>query len=94
MQGLLFAYLTYVIWTVKARPLYQGYKERCAGMLEKYSDSRKQTKGVKQDGRGKPQMQAENVIATPTEAPPVMMDNIHYDNDDVVLSMVSTLQRE
>ena len=54
MQGLLGAYLTYIIWTVKAKPLYEGLKENCTGMLAKYGSNRKQ-KCAAHDGGLEPQ---------------------------------------
>jgi hypothetical protein len=46
MQARLSAYLTYIIWTVKVRLLYQSIKKRGAGMLAKYGSSNKQIRNT------------------------------------------------
>jgi len=42
MQGLLGAYLTYIIWTVKARPLFNSLQEKRAAILATHGGSHRQ----------------------------------------------------
>mmetsp|Transcript_7114 Transcript_7114/g.12318 ORF Transcript_7114/g.12318 Transcript_7114/m.12318 type:complete len:166 (+) Transcript_7114:110-607(+) len=103
IQGLLSAYLAYIIWTVKARPLYEGCKEACTRTLAKCSSIHKRMKSIDswplQDGGGQVQMH-KNVTAPPAsldslaEAPPLMIDNDIYANNDVELSMLVSASRK